>query len=604
MESRTLRTILASTVLASLVVLGVAQVGAGQDDGRVEIGAPDSTTTLGTGADPTTTTVPPEPFIYRIGVLAGVSTDNFWAFYGEQPSVWNSYVLGPTKPALFTSSTNLGTLHPELAADHGEPVEGETGWVVEVDLDAGFKWSDGTPITSGDIVFTFETVRLLELGGSWAEAFPETVEAMEADGAHGLRIHFTEQPRLAVWPHAVGTAPIMAAHVWETVIGGISAQDLYELPGDGDVAGGPLVISSIGEDHIVSIRNDGYPNADTPDVVRYQVFVDETSALTALADDEIDYLLSPKGLTEGQVEELEGVPGVELLRSPGNNIRYLGFNLTRAPMSDPAFRTALALLVDRGQLAEAITHAGSAAHAMIPAANSQWFDTESASVNDQRYHGELEARLARAVEVLEGAGYTWERVPTVGDNGEAVPGAGLTAERAPIAPLTILTPGDAYDPARAEYARAIIDTLAVLGFETRAVETDFDTVVDLAFTPDDEGALHYDMYLLGWTLGNPALPSYYGTLFSTAGPMNNTGYASEEFDTAHTAYLQAPDVETARGALWEMESVLSVDLPYLPLYSSDIVEVYRADRVTFDVGTGLGGLQARLGAIRDVKPAN
>ncbi len=584
--------------------MGVAQAGAGQDDGRVVIDAPDSTTTLPTEPDSTSTTVPPQPFTYRIGILAGVSTDNFWAFYGAQPSVWNSYVLGPTKPALFTASTSLGNLQPELAVGHGDLVEGEAGWMVEVDLDAGLKWSDGTPITSADMVFTFESVRSLELGGSWAEAFPETVRSIEADGTHGIRIHFTERPRLAVWPHGVGTAPIMAAHVWEDSIDGISAQDLYDLPGGRDVGGGPLAISSIGEDLIVSTRNDGYPNADTPDVVRYQVFPDEASALAALVDDEIDYLLSPKGLTEHQIEDLEGAPGVELLHSPGNNIRYLGFNLTRTPMSDPAFRIALASLVDRGQLAEAITHATVAARGMIPAANTQWFDTEAAAANAERYGGELEKRLTRAVEVLEDAGYTWETPPAIDEEGEPVPGEGLTVDGAPTPTLTILTPGDAYDPARALYARAIADTLGILGFETRPVETDFDTVVDLAFTPDDEGDLHYDMYLLGWTLGNPALPGFYGALFSTEGSMNNTGYASEAFETAYATFVRASDVESAREALWEMEAILSADLPYLPLYSSEIVEVYRADRVLFDVDPGLGGVQGRLGGIRDVKSVN
>lgn len=604
MEHRTLRTIGASIVLSALVVVGVAQVGSGQDSRPVEISAPDSTTTAAANEDPTSTTAP-EPFTYRVGVLAGMSTDNFWAFYGTEPSVWNSYILGPTKPALFTSNSSLGVLSPELAADHAEPIEGGGGWMVEVDLTEDLRWSDGTPITSADVVFTFETVRRLGLGGSWANAFPETVSALEADGDHRIRVSFTERPRLEVWPHGVGTAPIMAAHVWREHVSGITAEDLYGLPGERDVSGGPLVIDSIEDELVVSSRNQGYPSADgTPDVVEYHVFAAEAAAVDALAAGDIDYFLSPKGLAEEHVERLQDVPGVELVTSPGNNIRYLGFNLTRAPMSDGAFRTALSLLVDRDDLAESIAYAGAPAGAILPEANTGWFDREAADANARARGGSIDERLSRAVEVLEGAGYAWETPPSVGADGELVAGAELTRNGVPPPVLTILTPGDAYDPARAEYAAAIADTLAILGFVARPVETDFDTVVDLAFTPDEEGRLHYDLYLLGWTLGNPALPGFYGALFSENGPMNNTGYVSEEFERAHRAYTGASGLEQARAALWEMESVLSADLPYLPLYSSDVVEAYRADRVRFEVEAGLGGLQARLGGIQDVNPAD
>jgi ABC-type transport system substrate-binding protein len=168
--------------------------------------------------------------------------------------------------------------------------------------------------------------------------------------------------------------------------------------------------------------------------------------------------------------------------------------------------------------------------------------------------------------------------------------------------LTILTPGDEYDPARPDYVAAIAGSLAVLGFDARPVETDFDTVVDLAFTKGDDGVLHYDMYMLGWTLGSPTLPDFYGPLFSATGEMNNTGYSSDEFDSALAAYQGAFTTEEATAAVWEMENRISTDLPYLVLYTSLVTEIYRSDRVEFGIGSGLGGLQGRLGGIGDVRP--
>ena len=53
-----------------------------------------------------------------------------------------------------------------------------------------------------------------------------------------------------------------------------------------------------------------------------------------------------------------------------------------------------------------------------------------------------------------------------------------------------------------------------------------------------------------------------------------------------------------------MEATLATDLPYLLLYSSSITEVYRSDRVRFEVDLGLGGIQGLLGGIGEVRPVS
>jgi peptide/nickel transport system substrate-binding protein len=597
---RTLRTIGASVVLAGVAIAGVTQIGA-RESVDPDIVVTESTIAETTVAFEPTTTIP-APFVYRLGVLSGVSTDNFWAFYGAEPSVWNAYVMGPTKPGLFTAHAAAGKLQPELAVSDVEPQQDETGWHVVVDLKPGLTWSDGVAVTAHDVVFTFDVVRALKLGGSWAESFPKTVESIRAEGDNLLRIDFTKRPQLSVWPFGVGLAPIMAEHVWADQLADLDRKSLYALTGEKDVGGGPLAIDSIGEDVIVSVANPGYLENHAPDVVEYHVFADESEALDALVAGDVDSILSPRGLTSEQIETAETTPLVELATSPGNAIRYLGFNLDRDPMSDQAFRTALALLVDREGLAEAISGAGSAAWSFMPEANTEWFDEDANAAIAAEYRSSLKSRLESALHGLAEAGYGWEEAPSFQD-GKLVAGTGLTIDGQTPQPLTILTPGDAYDPVRPDYVETIASTLRALGFDARPIETDFDTVIDLAFTPGEDGELHYDMYVLGWTLGNPALPNYHGALFASEGPMNNSGYASEGFDEALSAYDAAVTPEQAEQALWDMESILARDLPYLPLYTSQITEAYRSDLVRFDVVGSLGGLQGRLGGIWDVKPA-
>jgi ABC-type transport system substrate-binding protein len=427
---------------------------------------------------------------------------------------------------------------------------------------------------------------------------------MSALGDNELRIEFTERPTLAVWPHSPGLAPVMPRHVWESSVEGIEKAELYALDGMVDVGGGPLALSVITDSLITSIANPGYPSRATPDFVEYHIYADEFEAVAALGEGVIDSILSPKGLTVDHLKLLEEGSPVTVEKSPANGVRYLGFNLNREPMSDPAFRSSLALLLDRDGLAASNPAGGSVAQSFVSESNPRWFDPESVANNASLYEGELASRLETALGGLREAGYSWVTEPTSDNDGEIVAGTGLEIGGVVPSPLTILTSGDTYDSSRPLYAAEIAETLRWFGFEVRPVETDFDSVVDLTFTPGDDGVLHYDMYLLGWSLGSPALPGYYRLLFASDGVMNNTGYSSNEFTKQLETYEGSYTFNNAREALWTMERTLATDLPYLLLYTSEITEAYRSDRVVYGVSASLGGIQGRLGGIGDVSPVS
>jgi ABC-type transport system substrate-binding protein len=474
---------------------------------------------------------------------------------------------------------------------------------VRVDLGDDLAWSDGRPVTSADVAYTFETVRRLGLGGGWAASYPDEIEQVVAESPTELRIEFSGRPGLGLWPHGLGLAPIMPAHVWAAQTEGLdTAAALYDLDADDDVSGGPLQIVTITDARIETVANPGYPEDGIPGVV-YSIFGDEAAAIAAMKTGAIDTVLDPNGLSDEGADALAGTPGVAIERSPANAVRYLGFNLTREPMAKAQFRQSLALLLDRGWATETVVPDAAAAYTMLSSANVSWFDeSEAASISDP-YAQTLETRLPAAISGLQGVGYAWETPPAVVD-GSLVAGAGLTIDGQPPAPLTILTPGDEYDPARSDYTSRIEITLEALGFDVRPVVTDFDTVVDLAFTVDESGIRQYDMYVLGWTLGNPALPDYHRWLFAGDGVANSTGYASPDFEASLARFERAAALDEAKDALWGMEQALARDLPYLVLYHPSLIEGYRADRVRFEEHEVLGGLQGRLGGLNDLTPVS
>jgi ABC-type transport system substrate-binding protein len=539
-------------------------------------------------------------FVYRVGLLAGITTTNYWEYIGAEPTAWNAYVLGPTKPALYSIDPVANTLVPELAAGEADPIQDGERWSVQIKLSDDLAWSDGEPVTANDVVYTFETVRRLGLGGGWADSYPELIGQMVAISDDELRIEFTARPGLGLWPYGLGLAPIMPSHVWEGHSDTVSSADeLYALDDPG-VSGGPLQVVSVDEDRIEAVANPGYPNGDVS-AVEYTIFPDEQTAVGAVEAGTVDTILDPNGLSAGGVAALSGTSGVAIERSPANSVRYLGFNLTRDPMSEPVFRRGLALLLDRGSVTETLTGEAQTAYTMLSSANASWFDEAQAGVIATPYARNLEERLTEAVSGLQGAGYVWETPPTVVD-GTLTPGTGLQIDGKPPAPVTILTPGDEYDPARPDYTTRIESTLETLGFDARPVVTDFDTVVDLAFSKDEAGARQYDMYVLGWTLGNPVLPDYHRWMFATDGAANSTGYSAPEFDAELAAYQSAAAPEEAKSALWAMEQAVARDLPYLVLYHPEIIEAYRSDRVGFGEHGVLGGIQGRLGGLEDLRP--
>ena len=375
MRSKTARAIGATAVLIGIVIAAIVQLRP-EDKTPAEIAAP-----VGT-VDMTTSLVKAETsFEYRVGLLSSVSTANYWEYIGEQPTAWNAYVLGPTKPALYAIDPGSNVLTPEVAgAGPVLPTRHEDGWRVRVDLGTSLSWSDGRPVTAADVVYTFETVRRLELGGDWAGSYPEEIEEMVAESPTELRIEFSSRPGLGVWPHGVGLAPIMPAHVWAGQTDGIdkAADLLRSIPMPMSPAArsrscrSPTAVSRpwpIRDTRTRASRMSSIPFSPTkprrsPPSRRMRSTRCSTRTVSPTRE----------------VSALAGTPGVAIERSPANSVRYLGFNLTRHPMSKPQFRQSLALLLDRGWATEAVVPDATAAYTTLSSANVSWFDeTEAAT---------------------------------------------------------------------------------------------------------------------------------------------------------------------------------------------------------------------------------
>jgi peptide/nickel transport system substrate-binding protein len=567
-------------------------------------------------------------FQYQVGTFEDTTTDNFWAYYDPESSVWNAYFLAPTKPALYDYAfPGLEVIADAAAAELPAAAE-----VVEVAIRPDANWSDGTPITAGDVVFTFETVRDLTLGGDWLVAYPlpdETnpdklgITGVEAVDDKTVRITFNKVPGLAIWPHSVAVAPIMPAHFWQAAVDEAKASEdpataLYAASGEGEPSGGPMAVAGreagafvrlqsvdtwhrTGEE--VSSGGESYTYGPFASEETQSLYSSQDAAVLALKDGEVSYLINPLGMQRGLQSQVIDDPNLEAVVNPTNGYRYLAFNMRKAPMSIPEFRRALAIIIDKEFMANQVLQGVAfPLYGHLPEGNAAFYDEAIATEISSQYQADAypngeQDRIAAAVELLKGAGFTWTTEPGWDEElGSAIVGRGMKMpDGSPMPNLELLAPAATYDPLRATYSVWIEQFGNTLGIPITANPTDFNTIVDQVF-PSGEGTVpDYDMYILGWSLS--VFPDHYEAFFHSRNfteknqGSNNTGYANDEFDQKADQLLAATSEEEAKTLIWEMERILDQDLPYVVLFDTGILEFFRTEAVTFPITSTLSGLQ-------------
>jgi peptide/nickel transport system substrate-binding protein len=157
---------------------------------------------------------------YRIGILAQPTAGNFWGI-NAIANYWDLAVQSPMRLSLFGVSDQRFQLIPQAAADFASPLMQEGGmWISTVKLRDGIRWSDGKPLTAGDVAFTLDTALRFGLaGGNWsAWADADYLRAVEAPDDLTVKFIYGSKPGMA--RHEWGTlqTSIAAEHYWGPLV--------------------------------------------------------------------------------------------------------------------------------------------------------------------------------------------------------------------------------------------------------------------------------------------------------------------------------------------------------------------------------------------------
>jgi ABC-type transport system substrate-binding protein len=260
------------------------------------------------------------------------------------------------------------------------------------------------------------------------------------------------------------------------------------------------------------------------------------------------------------------------------------FNQVKNSLTDIALHQAIACLIWRPNL-NGISEMPLASF-VLPG-NDFWRSASSeipcADISDQ----EFGLRLKRSIQILRSAGYKWDTEPSWNDaTNKAIPGKGLVLLNGQsVPPATLVITAADLDQMQIVQADYIKDKANLLGIPM-AVQylPGFEELRYAVFSSHQ-----YDMAIIGWRVSE-----YPGYLCDWFGDGNPFGYHSDRLQSACEALNLTTDLDEARKQVFEIQSVLTEDLPFIPLYSGLTYDAYR--NISYPFPSVLGGLSGVYGA--------
>jgi len=249
--------------------------------------------------------------------------------------------------------TELPTIENGKAKLERTP-DGKEGIAVTFEIRAGAVWGDGTPITTDDVLFTWEVGRHPKSGVSNAELYRRILD-IEAVDEKTFTMHLD---RVTFEYNAINDFNLLPAHL-ERAAFEEPAEYRNRTRYDTDTTNaglyfGPYRVSEVvSGSHIVLVPNESWWGED-PHFRRIVVrVVENTAALEAnLLSGSIDYIAGELGLTLDQALSLEGRRGADFdfVYDAGLIYEHIDLNLDNPILADKRVRKALLHALDRETL--------------------------------------------------------------------------------------------------------------------------------------------------------------------------------------------------------------------------------------------------------------
>ena len=320
--------------------------------------------------------------IGTVGTAAAQEGDVLNILYWQAVSTMNPYLSGGTKD-IHASSMVLeplavwnpdGEMMPRLAVDIPTVANGGVAedlmsitWTLRDDV----VWADGTPVTTDDVIFTWEYCTNPEGGCASAQNYDD-IESVEAGEGNTITITFNVVKPFPYDPFVSAVAPIIQKTQFEDCLGAAAAQctDANFNP----IGTGPYMVDEFRANDVVTfVANPNYREEGKPyfqNVVFKGGGDAESAARAVLETGEADYAwnlqISPAVLTQMEdagngtvvtafTASIERIQVNQTNPSPDlgdNRSLYMAGENPHPFLTHPAVKQAMSISIDRNIIAE------------------------------------------------------------------------------------------------------------------------------------------------------------------------------------------------------------------------------------------------------------
>jgi peptide/nickel transport system substrate-binding protein len=313
-------------------------------------------------------------------------TCNFSPFNGSDTLLSVGFVY---EPLVYVNALQNGKTTPMLATSW---TWGSGNTSLTFTIRNGVKFSDGTPMTAADVVYTFNLIKknpALDLTGDWS-----VLSSVTQAGSSQVVMKF-KHPAVPAFYYIAGQTPIVPQHVWSKISNPVS------FPDSNPVGTGPYKVNPCTKQNITYTANPNYWQPGLPKVtkVQYPAFTSNNTANDQLASGQAQwgsqYIPSIKSFYTAKS------PNFHYWFPPTVNVSLVP-NLKNSLLSNVKVRQAMAYAIDRGKVSS-IGESGYEPPAnqagIVTPTFSSWLDQSLAGKYNYGYNP------AKAKQILASAGF-------------------------------------------------------------------------------------------------------------------------------------------------------------------------------------------------------
>jgi peptide/nickel transport system substrate-binding protein len=402
-------------------------------------------------------------------------------------------------------------------------------------------FSDGTPLTSADVLFTYERALDSRTGSFWTGRLQgikgaaeygnqraETVEGLEAVDDHTFRITLSG-PDAAFLPILADFSGlgILPKHI----LGDVPPDQLqaHEFSLNPTVGAGPFTFVQYQSDQYVELQANPHYWGEAPAVEKiFLRIVQPDIAVAELESGSLDLI----SVSLDDMERLEANPNITTVSIESPSMDSISLNLDLEYFQDKRIRQAMMYGIDRASIVEQI-YRGNAVVRNSPIFGPEWMGVPE-GLNEYAYDPDMARQL------LQEAGWDENRTVEMMYN----PASSTT--------FTNMVP-------------IIQSQLAEIGIKIELLQLDA-AGINLKLTTDHD----YEIYIGGGGVygADPNISSrYYLSNSFTPNGANSVWYANEEVDALYQQGREAGSTEERKEVYTELAQLLNEELPSIFLWS-------------------------------------